>query len=1294
MDPLILLIEPDLDERAAAATMSRAQRVYEEGARDISRVMRDQLTEGTQAAGRGFDELETKARRSYLAMQDAAEKVAAAERKHEAARERGAANTEALARRVERARLDEIQAIERATQAYRDYEQAAQSAGEEGSRSFVDGMRGAVGQAGGLGQDFADGLMGGFAGAGVASRLAGLAVPGAGWVAAGLTAGLALAQGVSQGLESLQAKDLFQARLGIDESTMAQYGQAAGAAYADMWGASVQDNLRAVQFAVQGGVISPGASDEEIQSTIANMQTLAAVMEVDVQEAARATGQLIRGGFASSGEEAADIIASGFQNGLDIAGDWLDTVTEYTTQFRKLGLDGSDALGLIQQGLQGAARDSDVVADSLKEFSIRSVDGSELTAEGFAALGLNADDMAARFLKGGESARQAFGVTLGAIRSLDDPIQQALTWQALFGTQWEDMGDAINQMDLATARSEFGSTEGAISSMTSELSEHTNQWDVLGRNIDATFSKFKEWLADSAIGRFLNGDLPAFLNMPFTDYPMPGPTSYTNPDAAPDTPLNPLDIITGGGAPGAGGTPKPAGPGGLLLPSLGGPPPPAGAGAPGAPPVPGDRTPILTDTQQKAADEAAGGSSKSLPPAPVLPMQYRSTAGMDSSIASAMNRQDEVNHEIAEKEARLNQLKASNVATAEDIQKAENDLTKAENDKLKADQALVDAQTRAAEAQGKQLNKASTDLSGFFAEIDQDFGVSEGLPGIAENITKFLMNLAIAPAMAQLGMNQMAAGFAPGEAGSGLFGMMANSGAFGSQFVGVPSWARGGSSGGYGSGSGYPGVGIPGMPFGITPGGGTAYEGVPIGTSGDVTNQPGLDLLRSMGLKGTTYGGHTTDGAATDREIDVTDPTGGNSLARLAEFARQNPSLFEEFIYSDPLTGQKTGIRSGQLVGPGTSQPGYYSGNWAGHQDHAHIEPAKGGGLGFGDGPDGGGDGGNALTQSLYQDETGRWRSSLPGWDQLIQRESSGINQRQGIIDANSGGNEAEGLFQITPQTWAANGGSQFAPSALSASPYDQAQVAANIFGRNPSGSDWGMGLPGRENPAQLMAEIQGANPAMLGMPGMNNLGSGPSQSVTGGRAYGAGLPASSGASWSGGGLIGSALSGAMGAAGGAAGGFGGGAAAAGSQMAMQLLGRAAGAAGQYAGNAVGGVLETFMLNGSALGDPSSSWVGRILGGIAGVRPSLPNTAGEMGGKDNPNMAEAGKKPPPGPLTPQQAEAQQKAMGAAAKAGKGGDGTTINNNVNVTNNRATEDGTGQAIQAHLNAGQAAVQPVR
>ena len=175
MDPLILLVEPELDERAATATMTRAKRVYEEGARDISRVMRQQMTEGTTAAGKGFDDLETKARRAYLSMQDASEKVAAAERKAEAAREKGSANAESLARKAERARLDEIQAIERATAAYKEYGRAAENAGQSGkeaSQGFLGGLRGAAAGVRSAGGEMAGGFVEGFAGSSALMRLA------------------------------------------------------------------------------------------------------------------------------------------------------------------------------------------------------------------------------------------------------------------------------------------------------------------------------------------------------------------------------------------------------------------------------------------------------------------------------------------------------------------------------------------------------------------------------------------------------------------------------------------------------------------------------------------------------------------------------------------------------------------------------------------------------------------------------------------------------------------------------------------------------------------------------------------------------------------------------------------------------------------------------------------------------------------------------------------------------------------------------------------------------------------
>jgi hypothetical protein len=113
----------------------------------------------------------------------------------------------------------------------------------------------------------------------------------------------------------------------------------------------------------------------------------------------------------------------------------------------------------------------------------------------------------------------------------------------------------------------------------------------------------------------------------------------------------------------------------------------------------------------------------------------------------------------------------------------------------------------------------------------------------------------------------------------------------------------------------------------------------------------------------------------------------------------------------------------------------------------------------------------------LVQNPDGTWTSPDPAWAHLIKRESGGVNQRQKIVDANSGGNEAEGLFQITPETWRAHGGADFAPNALAASAQEQAAVAARILRGNPTGSDWGAGLSGREDAQALLSGLTGAPP-------------------------------------------------------------------------------------------------------------------------------------------------------------------------------------------------------------------------
>jgi hypothetical protein len=112
------------------------------------------------------------------------------------------------------------------------------------------------------------------------------------------------------------------------------------------------------------------------------------------------------------------------------------------------------------------------------------------------------------------------------------------------------------------------------------------------------------------------------------------------------------------------------------------------------------------------------------------------------------------------------------------------------------------------------------------------------------------------------------------------------------------------------------------------------------------------------------------------------------------------------------------------------------------------------------------------MTVPLVSRGNGRWGSPSPAWDHLINRESGGIPDIiQQIHDVNSGGNEAEGLFQITPKTWQGHNGTDFAPSARRATPQQQAIVAARILATDPGA--WGFYRhPGREDPRQLAAGL------------------------------------------------------------------------------------------------------------------------------------------------------------------------------------------------------------------------------
>lgn len=290
----------------------------------------------------------------------------------------------------------------------------------------------------------------------------------AGAAAAGLGATAALTSTMS----AEQATDKLAAQLGATGDYAADLGAVAGRLYGNAYGESVGEAAEGVRAVLQDGLLPEDATDAQIEAITAKVMSLSTTFDQELGGTTRAVSQMLRTGLATDADQALDILTRGFQQGANKADDLLDTMNEYGTQFRKFGLDGAAATGLLTQGLRAGARDADVVADSIKEFSIRAVDGSETTAAGFKALGLNAKDMAAQIGAGGDTASAALDRTLDALRAIEDPVKREAAAVALFGTQAEDLGQALFALDPSTAVEGLGRISGAAEKVDKTLSDN------------------------------------------------------------------------------------------------------------------------------------------------------------------------------------------------------------------------------------------------------------------------------------------------------------------------------------------------------------------------------------------------------------------------------------------------------------------------------------------------------------------------------------------------------------------------------------------------------------------------------------------------------------------------------------------------------------------------------------------------------------------------------------------------------------------------------------------------------
>lgn len=304
----------------------------------------------------------------------------------------------------------------------------------------------------------------------------------AGALAAGAAAGAVLMSAIGTAIEKGKIDAKVAAQLGATPEEAAKIGKISGQTYAAGFGEDLAQVGTAIKDAGQNGLLDLDHMSAEAASKMTqNLLTVGTVMEEDSGRVTAAVAQMLKTGLVDSSEEAMDLLVQATQLGINKSGDLLDTMNEYPVQLQQLGISAKEGFGLMSQALEAGARDSDTVADGLKEIAIRAQDGSKTSAAAFAGLGLDAKKLGPMFAAGGDKARTALGQVLTAAQGIKDPMKQNAVAVGLFGTKAEDLQDSLFAMDLDSAAAQMDNTAGATDRAATAAAQGAAGWSTLGR---------------------------------------------------------------------------------------------------------------------------------------------------------------------------------------------------------------------------------------------------------------------------------------------------------------------------------------------------------------------------------------------------------------------------------------------------------------------------------------------------------------------------------------------------------------------------------------------------------------------------------------------------------------------------------------------------------------------------------------------------------------------------------------------------------------------------------------------
>ncbi|MEO5302910.1 phage tail tape measure protein [Enterococcus cecorum] len=249
-------------------------------------------------------------------------------------------------------------------------------------------------------------------------------------------------------------------------------------------------------------------NNQQLTQLTGQVMTLSQRTGTDVNENVRAASKLMQS-FGLDAQSAFDLVASGYQNGLNKSGDFTDTLNEYAPLFQEAGFSAQDMFEVLKNGTENGAMNTDKVADAVKELQIRLGDGSFEKVMG--SFSQSTQDTFNKWKDGKATVKDVATSIQNDLKNMSPEQQQQALSQ--LSTQFEDLGTKAGS-SLFDIKGGFDEVKGAMDAATE--SDPSQEWQSTWNEFAASLQQIGTDIltALQPVLDFVSRLMEAFGNLP------------------------------------------------------------------------------------------------------------------------------------------------------------------------------------------------------------------------------------------------------------------------------------------------------------------------------------------------------------------------------------------------------------------------------------------------------------------------------------------------------------------------------------------------------------------------------------------------------------------------------------------------------------------------------------------------------------------------------------------------------------------------------------------------------------